>query len=111
MKVREVAGPWGIVIEMFKLSGEAGHKLITRIVNRAIQEGVMPIAWHSSIIVNCYKSKGNILERGNFRSIKLVGQAMKVTKIAIVQLIRNTVILNEIHFFFLLATVSSMPHS
>ena len=63
MKTGKAAGPSGIVAEMLKTSGEVGLTLVTRIVNQVVQQGVIPNDWHSSIIVNCYKGKGDALER------------------------------------------------
>ena len=70
MKTGKAAGPSGLVAEMLKISGDVGRTLVTCIVDQVVQEGVIPNDWRSSIIINCYKGKGDALERGNYRGIK-----------------------------------------
>ena len=71
MKKRKAAGPSGIVPEMIKAAGELGLEMIADLLNQIIREGVVPAEWELSTIVNCYKGKGDALERGNFRGLKL----------------------------------------
>ena len=40
-------------------------------VNQVVQEGVIPNDWRSSTIINCYKGKGDALERGNYKGINI----------------------------------------
>ena len=68
----KAAGPSGIVAEMLKPFGEAG------VVEDIISEGCIPTDWQESFIVNLYKGKGDALNRGNYRGLKLIEQVMKV---------------------------------
>lgn len=65
-----------LVTVMLTTFGEIGYMVTIWIVNRV--EGVIPNDWHSSIIVNCYKSKGVALDNSNYRRINL--QCMKFMK-------------------------------
>ena len=38
----------------------------------------VPADWEQSFIVNLYKGKGDALDQGNYRGLKLKEQAMKV---------------------------------
>ena len=78
MKCNKAAGPSGIVSEMLKASGEAGIDLVTDLVNSILSEGVIPTDWESSSIINCYKGKGDALDRSNYRGLKMLDQVMKV---------------------------------
>jgi hypothetical protein len=72
MKIGKAAGPSGIVAEMLKTSGDQCITVLTEIMNHIIREGQMPRDWNESFIVNCYKGKGDALERGNYRGLKLL---------------------------------------
>ena len=67
MKNRKAAGPSVIMSEMINAAGEAGVDMITKLVNQIIVQGVIPAEWVLSTSVNCYKGKGDSLERGTYR--------------------------------------------
>lgn len=48
---------------MLKASGEVGTNHITDLFNNIIQENKIPEDWDKSIILNCYKGKGDALNR------------------------------------------------
>ena len=49
----------------------------------------VPADWEHSIIVCLYKGKGDALDRGNYRGLKLTTQAMKVIERIADSLIRQ----------------------
>ena len=101
MKNGKAAGPSGIVSEMVKAAGEVGIDMITNLVNQIIMEGCIPIDWELSTIVNCYKGKGDALDRGNYRGLKLTDQVLKVLERIIEQLVRQQVDINGMQFGFM----------
>ena len=74
----KAAGPSGIVAEMLKPAGEAGAVEVRDLIEDIISEGCIPTDWQESFIVNLYKGKGDALNRGNYRGLKLIEQVMKV---------------------------------
>ena len=72
MKNGKAAGVSGIVAEMLKTSDEAGLELFTELFNNILKEEKVPSDWEMSIIINCFKGKGDALERGDFRGLKLL---------------------------------------
>lgn len=57
----------------------AGPEMITSITtlaNLIVREGVVPDDWNLSHIINCYKGKGDALERGNYRGLKMLDQVL-----------------------------------
>ena len=100
MKNGKAAGISGIVTEMVKASEDTGIELITSLTNQIIKDGVIPQDWQSSVIVNCFKGKGDALERGNYRGLKLVGQVMKVIERVIDKLLRERIDIDEMQFGF-----------
>ena len=78
MKCGKAAGPSGIIAEMLKASGEEGVRLLRQLGEDVFSNGVIPKEWEESIILNLYKGKGDALDRGNYRGLKLTEQVMKV---------------------------------
>lgn len=54
------------------IPNRTGYDLVTHIVHHFLEEGVISNDWHSSAIVNCYKSKEDALDRSNYRGNKLL---------------------------------------
>ena len=77
MKTDKAAGPSGIVAEMLKASGDTGARLVADLANDMVRNGVIPFDWEDSFIINIYKGKGDALERGNYRGLKLLDHVMK----------------------------------
>ena len=80
MKTGKAAGPSGIVAEMLKASGDTGARLVADLANDMVRNGVIPPDWEDSFIINIYKGKGDALERGNYRGLKLLDHVMKLLR-------------------------------
>ena len=91
----------GIVTEMFKASGNAGIELLSTLFNQILKEKVIPSDWEKSIIVNLYKGKGDALDRGNYRGLKLLEHCMKLFEKVIEQHIRCRIEINQMQFGFM----------
>ncbi|KAI8498340.1 Kinesin-like protein kif22 [Branchiostoma belcheri] len=89
MKRGKAAGPSGIVAEMLQAGGDFVADQITILANAIIKEEKIPCDWNLSYIVNCYKGKGDALERGNYRGLKLLDQVLKVMERVIEPFIRE----------------------
>ena len=100
MKYGKAAHPSGLVSEIVKVAGETGFEMITDLVNQIIVE-VIPAEWKLSTIVNCDKWKGDSLERGNYREMKLTDQILKIVERIVEKLIRQQVEINEMQFSFM----------
>ena len=55
---------------MVKAARGAGVDMITDLIYQIIV-GIIPAEWELSTAVNSYKEKGNCLERGNYRGLKI----------------------------------------
>ena len=71
-------GVLGTVEEMLNASGEAGLELFIKLFNNIVKEEKVPSDWEMNVIINCFKRKGDAVERGNFRGLKLLDHLMKV---------------------------------
>ena len=48
--------------------------------NGIVKEGYIPEDWKSSVVLPIYKGKGDPMECGSYREIKLLKNAMKVVE-------------------------------
>jgi hypothetical protein len=99
-KSGKAAGPSEVVVEMLEASGEAGLQWVTDICNEVVRSGKIPTDWRNSWIVSVYKGKGDALECGSYRGIKLLDQVMKVFERVIEKKVRDKVELDEMQFGF-----------
>ena len=65
-----------------------------------IRDGKVPSDWEQSFIVYLYKRKGDALERGNYRGLKLTEQVMKIMERIVDRLIRQLVSIDNSQFGF-----------
>ena len=87
MKAGKAPGPSGIV-EMIRATGDMGASMISDLAVAIIRDGKVPSDWEQSFIVCLYKGKGDALERGNYRGLKLAEQVMKILERIVDSLIR-----------------------
>ena len=95
-----VLGPSGIVVEMIRAVGDMGASMIRDLAAAIIRDGKVPSDWEQSFIVCLYKGKGDALERGNYRGLKLTEQVMKVLERIVDGLIRQVVSNDDSQFGF-----------
>ncbi|MEW8582762.1 MAG: reverse transcriptase domain-containing protein [Candidatus Thiodiazotropha endolucinida] len=100
MKIGKAAGPSGIVAEMIIAAGDAGATMIRDLAVSVIRDGKVPADWERSFIVCLYKGKGDALDRGNYRGLKLTEQVMKVLERIADGLIRQVVTIDDSQFGF-----------
>ena len=72
MKAGKAPGPSGIEVEMIRAAGDMGASMIRDLAVAIIRDGKVPSDWEQSFIVCLYKGKGDALERGNYRGLKLM---------------------------------------
>ena len=101
MKNNKAAGPSGVVADMLKAAGEAGTRWITDICNRVVKEGRIPEDWCKSWMVNVYKGKGDALQCGSYRGIRLLEHALKVLERVIEARVRKIVKIDDMQFGFM----------
>ena len=100
MKSGKAAGPLGIVVEMIKAAADTGATMIRDLATAIICDGKVPTDWEQSFIVCLYKGKGDALDRGNYRGLKLTEQAMKILERIVDGLIRQMVSIDDSQFGF-----------
>ena len=101
MKCGKAAGPSGVVVEMFRASKDLSEKWITDLCNDIIDEGCIPSDWKRSILVPVFKGKGDPMECGSYRAIKLLDQGMKVMERVLESRVREQVHVDSMQFGFM----------
>ena len=71
------------------------------ILLRISSQRIIPTDWQESFIVNLYKGKGDALNRGKYRGLKLIEQVMKVLERVVEGLIRQRVKIDEMQCGFM----------
>ena len=74
--------------------------VIHEILKKVWEEEQMPEEWMKSEIVPIYKQKGDPLECGNFRGIKLLEHGMKMFQKILERKIRKLITVNNMQFGF-----------
>ena len=97
----KAAGPSGIIAEMIKAAGEPCLKLISELTNSIIFENRIPADWENSFMISLYKGKGDALERGNYRGLKLLDQCLKVVDCIVEVIIRDRIEIDKMQFGFM----------
>ena len=86
---------------MLKASGDTGARLAADLANDIVRNGVIPSDWEDSFIINIYKGKGDALERGNYRGLKLLDHVMKGIERVIEKIIRKRISIADMQFGFM----------
>ena len=94
------AGPSGIIVEMLKAAGSKGIDFLRELIKSVVKHGKIPEDWEMSFILNLYKGKGDALNRGNYRGLKLTEHVMKVMERIVDGTIRELIAIAEMQFAF-----------
>ena len=81
-------------------AGDMGASMIRDLTAAIIRDGKVPSDWEQSFTVCLYKGKGHALERGNYCSLKLTQQVMKILEGIVDGLIRQFVSIDNSQFGF-----------
>jgi hypothetical protein len=100
MKTGKASGPSGVVSEMLEAAGGVGIRWLTDLFNKIILDGKMPSDWALSWMVSVYKGKGDALDCGSYRGIKLLEHAMKVFERVVEKRLRGSVEIDDMQFGF-----------
>ena len=101
MKKGKAAGPTGIVSEMFIANEYCCVEWLTSLCNLIVAQGRIPDDWKSSILLLVFKGKGDPMECGSYRAIKLQEHAMKVIERVFERRIREKVKIDAMQFGFM----------
>ena len=87
-------------MEMIKAAGDTGATMNRDLATAIIRDVKVSTDWEHSFIVCLYKGKGDALDRGNYRGLKLTEQAMKILERIVDGFIRQVVSIDDSKFDF-----------
>ena len=91
----------GLVAEMIQATGDIGTQWILDLCNGTVKEGSILEDWKSSVVLRIYKGKGDPMECGSYRGIKLLEHAMKVVERIFEHRIRQQNEIDDMQFGFM----------
>lgn len=97
----KAAGPSGVSNDMLLASGATSVRWLTLLCNGILSENMIPSDWTKSVLVPLYKGKGDPLECGSYRGLKLTEVALKVYERVLAMRIRSQVDINAMQFGFM----------
>ena len=98
MKKDKSYGPSEVSCEMF--SNDMCVKELSGVANDLLMKEIMQESWKRSTVVPLYKGKGNVLECGNYCTIKLLEHGMKVVERVFKKGLRKMVEIREEQYGF-----------
>lgn len=101
MKNNKAPGPSGMTAEMLKALDQDGIDWLYIILNDFMRHELLPDDLKASEIITIYKQKGDALECGNYRGIKLLEIGLKVYERVIEGRIRQQVEMHDNQFGFM----------
>ena len=78
MKVNKAPGPSGLSSDLLKFAGGTGVTQITRAFQQILRSEVYPEDWKDSTTLPFFKGKGDPLQCGKYRGLRLLEHGMKL---------------------------------
>ena len=94
MKANKATEPDELPIELVKRLKEKGITWMTGVIRNIIKEGI-PQDWRESTTTPIYKQKGDPLDCGNYRGIKLLSHSLKLMERVIEARLREMVTIKK----------------
>ena len=85
-------GPSEVSTEMIAASGEVGIRVMMKLCQRLLDGKGMPEEWKTSVVIPIFKGKGDVMNCGAYRGVKLLEHGKKI---------RLLVSLDEMQFGFM----------
>ena len=100
MKRGRAPGPSGVTSDLLKLAGKESVKELTRIFNEIMKKGELPEDWKSSYTIPIYKGKGDALQCGNYRGVRLLEHGMKIYEKVLEKRLRKIIEIDRCQYGF-----------
>jgi len=100
MKKGKAAGPSGLTSELLQAAGKVGTKWLRHFFNNLLEGEEIPKNWKDSITIPIYKGKGDAMECGNYRGVRLLEHCMKVYEYVLERRLREIVDIGSYQFGF-----------
>ena len=101
MESGKAAGPSKVSVEMLAASGEIGIDLMVELCQSMLDGRRIPDEWALSVVVPIFKGKGDAMNCGAYRGVKLLQHAMKIVEKVLERRMRHMVKVDEMQFGFM----------
>ena len=101
MKLGKVAGPSEVNMDMIMASGKFGVGVLKKLCQRVLDGKGMPEEWKTSVVVPIFKGKGDVMDCGAYRGVKLLEHAMKIVERVLEKKTRELVKVDDMQFGFM----------
>ena len=101
MKLGKAAEPSEVNMDMIIASGTFGVGVMKKFCQRVLDGEGMPGEWKTSVVVSIFKGKGDVMDCGAYRGVKLLEHAMKIVERVLENRIRELVMIDEMQFGFM----------
>ena len=100
MKSGKASGPSEVTSDMFKLAGELGHNMLLSVFRNIWHNNTAPVRWSESITIPLFKGKGDALDCGKYRGLRLLEHGMKIWERVLMRRLENLVVISPQQFGF-----------
>ena len=100
MKQGKAAGPTGLTSELLQAAGNVGVREMTNIMNELLRGEKVPRDWSSSTTIPIYKGKGDAMECGKYRGVRLLEHGMKIYERVLERRLRDLVDIGDYQYGF-----------
>ena len=78
LKIERATGPSDVYAEMILASGDVGIRALMELCQRILDGKEMPADWATSVAIPILQVKGDIMNCGMHRDLKLLEHGMKI---------------------------------
>ena len=101
MKLGKAAGPSEVNMDMIMACGKFGVGVRKKLCQRVLDGKGMPEEWKTSVVVPICKEKGDVIDCGAYRGVKLLEHAMRIVERVLEKRIRELVKVDDMQFGFI----------
>ena len=100
-KLGKAAGPSEVNMDMIIASGTFGVRVMKKLCQSVLDGEGMPDEWKTSVVIPIFKGKGDVMDCGAYRGVKLLEHSMKIVERVLENRIRELVMTDEMQFGFM----------
>ena len=111
MKQGKAAGLSEVTTEMIVAGGRIAEKVILQLSHRVLDGKRIPDKWKTNVVVPIFQGKGDVMNCGLYRGVKLLEHGKKIIERVLKRRIRALVDFDEAQFGFMPGKGTTVPYS
>ena len=101
MKQGKARGLSEVTMQMIVAGGRIADEVMLQLCQRVLDEKGIPNKWKTSVVVPIFKGKGDVMNCGSYRGVKLLEHGTKIIEKVLKRRIRALVDFHEAQFAFI----------